>query len=256
MTVFPPPPEMCEVKEGHGWEVGVGGFLTRLISGPGQVGAHRRGARRHGRLGLLHQPDELEGQPGGWRQAGEENDYMPGVEKGINYARAAFKGSSDTWKDLVRAERDHAGRHLGRSPDPRQGADLSGCIDESFPGRDLRHRGSDREGPACAQAQRPGWAAGIPTPAAPRASSTRVELHADHRKDGKLDARPRVHRLYGLLCPVRAPGQHAADGRAGRTHQAQRSARYRPRTTCSPSTRTTTAARPRSCRCTTACSRP
>ena len=23
-----------------------------------------------------------------------ENDYMPGVEKGINYARAAFKGNS------------------------------------------------------------------------------------------------------------------------------------------------------------------
>jgi len=32
---------------------------------------------------------------------GTSDDPMPGVEKGINYARAAFKGSSQTWKDLV-----------------------------------------------------------------------------------------------------------------------------------------------------------
>ena len=102
MTVFPPPQEMCEVKEGHNWEEAVGGFLTRLISGPGKwvpigvvVGVIA--------LSVYHTNIfNWKGIPEHGVKLSEEWDIMPGVEKGINYARAAFKGSSDTWKDLVK----------------------------------------------------------------------------------------------------------------------------------------------------------
>jgi predicted RND superfamily exporter protein len=102
MTVFPPPREICEVKEGHDWESNVGGFLTRLISGPGKwipigvVAAVTVLSVNY--TNLLN----WKGIPEHGVKLAEEGDIMPGVEKGINYARAAFKGSSDTWKDLVR----------------------------------------------------------------------------------------------------------------------------------------------------------
>jgi len=102
MTVFPPPQEVCEVKEGHDWESNVGGLLTRLISGPGKWIP----------IGVVVAVTALsvyytnifnwKGIPEHGVKLAEEGDIMPGVEKGINYARAAFKGSSDTWKDLVR----------------------------------------------------------------------------------------------------------------------------------------------------------
>ena len=86
------PPNLREVKthEGHSWESVVGGWLTKLVVGPGKwipVGVV---------LAIMavsvHYTKILEGT---------SDDPMPGVEKGINYARAAFKGSSQTWKDLV-----------------------------------------------------------------------------------------------------------------------------------------------------------
>jgi hypothetical protein len=86
------PPAVGEVKahEGHSWETAAGGIMTKLVVGPGKwipIGVVVA------ILGVsVHYTKILEGT---W------DDLMPGVEKGINYARAAFKGSSQTWKDLV-----------------------------------------------------------------------------------------------------------------------------------------------------------
>ncbi|MES9903796.1 MAG: MMPL family transporter [Sedimenticola sp.] len=89
LTIFPPPQELCDTKEGHSWESAAGGFISKLVAGPGKwipIGfiAIIMGLSVH-YTGITD---------------GDSDDLMPGVEKGINYARAAFKGSSDTWKDL------------------------------------------------------------------------------------------------------------------------------------------------------------
>jgi hypothetical protein len=90
MTLFPC--SQVEAKEGgHAWEANVGAFLTRIVTGPAKwipvaavvvlmvwAGYYTR---------ILH---------GTWA------DLMPGVEKGINYSRAAFKESSLTIQQLER----------------------------------------------------------------------------------------------------------------------------------------------------------
>jgi hypothetical protein len=86
------PPDLAQVKthEGHSWESVVGGWLTKLLAGPGKwvpIGVVAAVI-----MSSVHYTKILEGTAA---------DLMPGVEKGINYARAAFKGSSQTWKDLV-----------------------------------------------------------------------------------------------------------------------------------------------------------
>ena len=102
LTVFPPPAAMCDVKQGHGWETAAGGFLMKLIIGPGKWIP----------IGIVTAVIVVsvyytnifnwKGDPEAAVRMAEEGDIMPGVEKGINYARAAFKGSSDTWKALER----------------------------------------------------------------------------------------------------------------------------------------------------------
>lgn len=90
LTIFPPSQESCQAG-GHSWETRVGGMITRIVMGPGKWAP----------IGLIvavmavsvHYTKILEGT---------KEDLMPGVEKGINYARAAFKGSSQIWKDLVK----------------------------------------------------------------------------------------------------------------------------------------------------------
>lgn len=87
---FPPRLEETKAHERHSWETVVGGVLTRLVIGPGKwvpIGAVVLIT-----VVSVHYTKILEGT---------SEDLMPGVEKGINYARAAFKGSSETWKDLV-----------------------------------------------------------------------------------------------------------------------------------------------------------
>ncbi len=91
LTIFPPSRELCEGKHGHRWEAKVGGGITRMLVGPGKwipVGA----------IALVMVVSAY--QTRFWE--GTRADIFPGVEKGINYARAAFKESSDTWKDLER----------------------------------------------------------------------------------------------------------------------------------------------------------
>ncbi len=89
LMTFPPSRQDCEVRESHSWEIGMGGWLTRLVQGPGKwapitfvvaliaVSAHYSG--------LLH---------------GTLEDPMPGIEKGINYSRAAFKEQAPTIQDI------------------------------------------------------------------------------------------------------------------------------------------------------------
>ncbi len=84
--------DTCE--EERGWETAIGGFITRLISGPGKwipIGVIVLA------IGVSAYYTKI--------YEGTSEDLMPGVEKGINYARAAFKGSSQTWKDLVELNR-------------------------------------------------------------------------------------------------------------------------------------------------------
>lgn len=89
LTTFP-----CaqgNVHKVHGWESKVGGLISKLLSGPGKwvpigvvvaiigVSAHYTGITR----GTLEDP-------------------MPGVERGIDYSRAAFKKSSITIDHIVK----------------------------------------------------------------------------------------------------------------------------------------------------------
>jgi predicted RND superfamily exporter protein len=79
------------VKEGHGWETAVGGGITRLITGPGKwipialvvvivgISAHFTGIAN-----------------------GTVDNPMPGVERGIDYSRAAFKKSSITIEHILK----------------------------------------------------------------------------------------------------------------------------------------------------------
>jgi predicted RND superfamily exporter protein len=133
LTIFPPSQESCRSMEAHGWEHAVGGFLTRIVSGPGQVVP----------LGVVvlviassvyyTNLFNWKGDPDHAVRLAEENDYMPGVEKGINYARAAFKGSSDTWKDLVQLNEIMPGVISVSIPIRGKEANAPGCIETLFP---------------------------------------------------------------------------------------------------------------------------
>ena len=122
LTVFPPPRELCEVKEGHSWETAVGGFLTRLISGPGKwvpiafVG---------GIIAVsVHYTQILDGT---------SEDLMPGVEKGINYPRAAFKEVSLTIEHLNRLNEIMPGVISVNIPVRGKKPLTQECVEEYFP---------------------------------------------------------------------------------------------------------------------------
>ncbi len=91
LTVFPPSQESCQNKHGHQWETRVGGGITRMLLGPGKwlpigvIALVVAVSAYHTRF---------------WE--GTTADPFPGIEKGINYARAAFKEKSETWQDLER----------------------------------------------------------------------------------------------------------------------------------------------------------
>lgn len=133
LTVFPPSKACCQAQEGHGWEVGVGGFLTRIVTGPGKwlpigvVLIVMAGSVYF--TNLMNWKDIPEHET----RLVEENDFMPGVEKGINYARAAFKGSSDTWKDLVQLNQVMPGVISVAIPIRGKEANLRECVDDYYP---------------------------------------------------------------------------------------------------------------------------
>ena len=101
MTKFPPSAESCKAG-GHSWESTVGGFITKMIMGPGKWVPIGFIAVIMAVSVYYTNLFNWKGDPEAAVRMAEEGDIMPGVEKGINYARAAFKGSSNIWKDLVK----------------------------------------------------------------------------------------------------------------------------------------------------------
>lgn len=101
LTKFPPSRASCQAG-GHSWETAAGGFLTKLIMGPGKWVPIAFIALVMGVSVYYTNLMNWKGDPEAQKRLVEEGDIMPGVEKGINYARAAFKGSSDIWIDLVK----------------------------------------------------------------------------------------------------------------------------------------------------------
>ncbi|MCG7939231.1 MAG: MMPL family transporter [Candidatus Thiodiazotropha lotti] len=82
-----------ETKEGHEheWETKVGGFITGLLTGPGKL--IPIGIVMAIMAWSVYETDILNGT---------SEDLMPGVEKGINYSRAAFKEKSITIQHIER----------------------------------------------------------------------------------------------------------------------------------------------------------
>ncbi|WP_456417886.1 efflux RND transporter permease subunit [Thiolapillus sp.] len=101
LTKFPPSAASCKAG-GHKWETQVGGFLTKVVMGPGKWAPIAFIVLVMGASVYYTNLMNWKGDPQAAVKLAEEGDIMPGVEKGINYARAAFKGSSDIWKDLVK----------------------------------------------------------------------------------------------------------------------------------------------------------
>jgi predicted RND superfamily exporter protein len=133
LTVFPPSQESCKTLEGHGWEIAVGGLLTRIITGPGKwlpVGVVLMVMAGSAYFTNLM---NWRGIPEHETRLVEESDYMPGIEKGINYARAAFKGSSQTWKDLVQLNEIMPGVISVAIPIRGKEPNTRGCLDVYFP---------------------------------------------------------------------------------------------------------------------------
>ena len=133
LTVFPPSKDSCSTMEGHGWEKGVGGFITRMITGPGKwipIGLVAAVIIVSVNYTNLY---NWKGEPDAQVKLEQEGDIMPGVEKGINYARAAFKGSSQTWIDLEKLNTIMPGVISVSIPIRGREANAPGCIDEYFP---------------------------------------------------------------------------------------------------------------------------
>lgn len=101
LTKFPPSAEKTHAG-GHNWESAVGGFIAKVVMGPGKWVPIGFIVLIMGVSVYYTNLMNWKGDPEAEIRLVEEGDIMPGVEKGINYARAAFKGSSDIWKDLVK----------------------------------------------------------------------------------------------------------------------------------------------------------
>jgi len=192
LTIFAPSQECCQAQEGHGWEHSVGGLLTRIITGPGKW--IPIGVVLLVMAGSVYYTNLLnwKGDPAAAVKLAEENDYMPGVEKGINYARAAFKGSSPTWKDLVQLNEIMPGVISVAIPLRGKVANTRGCLDDYFPDEiyDIEDRdeklamcGKYKEEMGCWDAEACG----------PQGIFNNVEVHADIEKfDNWLRSHPHI----------------------------------------------------------------
>ena len=90
MLVFPCSQEAAK-EGGHAWEARVGGFLERVVMGPA------RWVPIVLVVGLIVWSGYYTRILDGTRE-----DLMPGVERGIDYSRAAFKKQSETIQQLLR----------------------------------------------------------------------------------------------------------------------------------------------------------
>jgi predicted RND superfamily exporter protein len=181
LTVFPPSQQCCQAQEGHGWEVAVGGLLTRIVTGPGKW--IPIGVVLLVMAGSVYYTNLLNwrGDPADAIKLAEENDYMPGVEKGINYARAAFKGSSPTWKDLVQLNEIMPGVISVAIPIRGKQPNTRGCIDDYFPDEIYDIEDRDEKLAVCAEyKEKMGcWDA---EPCGPQGIFNDVEVHTDIEK--------------------------------------------------------------------------
>jgi predicted RND superfamily exporter protein len=181
LTVFPPPRESAHAKQGHSWEENVGGVLTRIVTGPGKwlpIGVVVLVV-----LGSTYYTNLMNwrGIPEHQERLVEEGDIMPGVEKGINYARAAFKGSSDTWKDLVQLNEIMPGVISVAIPIRGKEANVRGCLDTYFPDEVYDMYASPEKAQACEEAKQAlgCWDADA---CGPQGVFNKVELHTDLEK--------------------------------------------------------------------------
>jgi uncharacterized protein len=94
----------AQLETGHEWERSAGSFMSRVIAGPGKwvplgivaamiaVSTHYNGLLRMGHYKVVN---------GEYVPAANGRfDLMPGVERGINYSRAAFKADAPTVLDI------------------------------------------------------------------------------------------------------------------------------------------------------------
>ncbi len=111
-----------EAELERGWETKVGGFISGLLAGPGKwlpIGfvALIVGVSTY-YSGILN---------------GTSDDLMPGVEKGINYSRAAFKEQSITIQQLERLNEIMPGVISVTVPIRGKEPVTETCVDEPFP---------------------------------------------------------------------------------------------------------------------------
>lgn len=122
MMTFPCSQNESKTGHEHAWESKVGGFISGLLTGPGKLIP----------IGIVvailgwsvYETDILNGT---------SEDLMPGVEKGINYSRAAFKEKSITIQHIERLNDIMPGVISVSIPirGKKPTADL--CIETSFP---------------------------------------------------------------------------------------------------------------------------
>jgi predicted RND superfamily exporter protein len=133
LTKFPPSAEKCHAG-GHSWEAAVGGFIAKVVMGPGKWVPIGFIVLIMGVSVYYTNLMNWKGDPEAAVKLAEEGDIMPGVEKGINYARAAFKGSSSIWQDLVKLNQIMPGVISVSIPIRGKDAALSECDeDQLFP---------------------------------------------------------------------------------------------------------------------------
>lgn len=96
------PCSSAEAQEERAWEHKVGGFIARMLAGPGKWAPIAFVVVLVGASTWTTNLLNWRGIPEHGERLAEEGDIMPGVEKGINYARAAFKEKSITIQHILR----------------------------------------------------------------------------------------------------------------------------------------------------------
>ncbi len=120
MLSFPCTPG--KIPDEHSWERRVGGFLSGLLAGPGKWLP----------IGLVAVILVISGHYTRITEGTMENP-MPGVEKGIDYSRAAFKRESDTIEQLLALNRIMPGVISVTIPIRGKEPTVPECVDAFYP---------------------------------------------------------------------------------------------------------------------------
>ena len=191
MSKFPPSQELCLHSDGHGWEKGVGNFVTKVITGPLKwipIAAIVAVVVISANYANLYNMNNI---PEDQVKLEQEGDIMPGVEKGINYARAAFKGSSQTWKDLVELNKVMPGVISVSIPLRGKEPNATPCTTQYFPNEIFDMKGAEKTA-ACAKAKKE-LACWDAEACGAQGVFNEVELHTDVEKfENWLRAHPYV----------------------------------------------------------------